>query len=225
MKKIILYLLMLFIVPTSMNAGYAYDNNYYDINIPNTFKKSDNENYWQKEDKNSSLNILIQIEENTNNLDIVSLNEDDLYKNEYIGELKEYFASFNSSIEISNYSITLDKISSYDAIKIDLESKNKISDEKLSLVYQNQYIMSSKNYVYYITISSSDKSNLNSEEVNEILKSFKIKDKLIEKKSELFKYYICLGIILLFAIAVVILSIKTTKESNKNKNKATKNKK
>lgn len=219
MKKIILYLLMLFIFPASMNAVYAYDNNYYDINIPNTFKKSDNENYWQKEDKNSSLNILIQIEENTNNLDIVSLNEDDLYKNEYIGELKEYFASFNSSIEISNYSITLDKISSYDAIKIDLESKNKISDEKSSLVYQNQYIMSSKNYVYYITISSSDKSNLNSEEVNEILKSFKIKDKLIEKKSELFKYYICLGIILLFAIAVVILSIKTTKESNKNKNK------
>ena len=47
-------------------AGYAYDTTTYRIDIPNNFKKSENNDYWQSEDEKVSANILIYTEDNTN---------------------------------------------------------------------------------------------------------------------------------------------------------------
>ena len=128
--------------------------------------------------------------------------------------MEKNFDSLDEAINLSNYSVTLDKISSYKAIKIDLKSSYKISDEKDSIVYQRQYITSSKNFIYYVTVSSSNEASLDSEEIKNVLNSFKIKDELIERQQEYLKYYICLGGIVIFGIAVLILSIKTTKAEN-----------
>lgn len=216
MKKIMCLVLMLILV---ISPAYAYDTNTYKIDIPNNFKKSENNDYWQSENENVSASILIYTEDNTNNLDISSFEKNDLDKSGYTKELKEKFNTLDESIIIDDYSLTLDKISSYKAIKIDLKSSSKISDEKNSIVYQRQYITSSKNLIYYITVSSSNEDSLNNEEIKNILNSFKIKDELIEKQQEYIKYYICLGGIIIFGIALLILSIKTKKTTLKEKEK------
>ena len=84
----------------------------------------------------------------------------------------------------------------------------------MDIVYQRQYITSSKNFIYYVTVSSSDEDSLDSEEIKNVLNSFKIKDELIERQPEYLKYYICLGGIVIFGISILILSIKTTKTEN-----------
>lgn len=216
MKKIMCLVLMLILV---ISPAYAYDTNTYKIDMPNNFKKSENNDYWQSENENVSASILIYTEDNTNNLDISSFEKNDLDKSGYTKELKEKFNTLDESIIIDDYSLTLDKISSYKAIKIDLKSSSKISDEKNSIVYQRQYITSSKNLIYYITVSSSNEDSLNNEEIKNILNSFKIKDELIEKQQEYIKYYICLGGIIIFGIALLILSIKTKKTTLKEKEK------
>ena len=206
MKKAIYLILMLVL---SISPVYAYDTTTYRIDIPNNFKKSENNDYWQSEDEKVSANILIYTEDNTNNLDISSFEKADLDKNKYVKELEKNFGSLDETINLSDYSVTLDKISSYKAIKIDLKSSYKISDEKDSIVYQRQYITSSKNFIYYVTVSSSNEDSLDSEEIKNVLNSFKIKDELIERQQEYLKYYICLG-----GIVILILSIKTTKTEN-----------
>lgn len=211
MKKAIYLILMLVL---SISPVYAYDTTTYRIDIPNNFKKSENNDYWQSEDEKVSANILIYTEYNTNNLDISSFEKTDLDKNKYVKELEKNFGSLDEAINLSDYSVTLDKISSYKAIKIDLKSSYKISDEKNSIVYQRQYITSSKNFIYYVTVSSSNEASLDSEEIKNVLNSFKIKDELIERQQEYLKYYICLGGIVIFGISILILSIKTTKTEN-----------
>ena len=65
------------------------------------------------------------------------------------------------------------------------------------MVYQRQYVTSSKNYIYYVTISSTNKNYLDSDELNNILSTFKINDELLKKTYDLKKYYIALTALIL----------------------------
>ena len=158
MKKIILYTISIFcIFVISIFSVYAYSTDIYDIDIPDGFYKAENNDYWQKEGEDSSLSILIYTEKNKNNLDLSSYSEDDIDEEEYINALKRSLSNLGEDIQINTSSVKMVSVNNCPAIKMEVASSYKISDEANSDVYQLQYIFTSKNYVYHLTISSSDK--------------------------------------------------------------------
>lgn len=212
MKKITSYITSIFCVfIISISLVYAYSTDIYDIDILDGFYKAENNDYWQKEGEDSSLSILIYTEKNKNNLDLSSYSEDDIDEEEYINALKRSLSDLGEDIQINTSSVKLVSVNNYPAIKMEVASSYKISDEANSDVYQLQYIFTSKNYVYHITVSSSAKENLSSSEVSSIINSFTIKDEQIKKQNDFTKYYITLGIIIVFGALVLICSKKITK--------------
>ena len=114
-----------------------------------------------------------------------------LKKDKYISSIEKSLKKFNDSVVINSNSIDLIEINTHKLIKFDITSVSQ--DEYKSTVYQTQYISSSKNYVYYIVVSSSSKENLSSKEIKSIINSFTMKDEFFNHKEKMIKYYIIIS--------------------------------
>lgn len=199
MKKFISILFFLILIFCFTNVKAA---DYYEIKIPNSFKKEGNINYYLKEENNQKISILIHTEKNSRNLNLNNYTEENIEDSRYIDKLKEEFNSLGYNINITSSNVYLTNINNYPMLVMDVISSYKLESESESIVYQRQYITSSKNYIYYITISSSNNKYLSSEESQEIISTFKIKDELLTKTNDIVLYYIVLSIIVVVGIGL-----------------------
>lgn len=206
MKKYIYLILSIIIL--GISNTYAYNTKTYEIDIPNNYKESKNQGTWEYSSKDYFTTISIIVDNNKNKLNFEDYNEDEIEKNEYIEELKDNFKKLNDGINVSSTYITFTKINNLKAIKMDVES-NYTEDKKYnSLVYQTEYVIASEKYVYYIILSSSQKENLTSSEINNMLDSFEIKDDEATKDKSMTKYYLSIAIVIASSALALSISIK-----------------
>lgn len=198
----IIVLLFIVLIPT------VKANSPYTIEVPSTFKKDKNNAYWQKEVNNEKVSILIYTTNNDNELNLDNINDKDINNDEYINVLKNTFKQLG--YKITSYSSNFQKttLNSYPAIVIDIDSKYTLESNAENVVYQRQYMLTSKNNIYYIIISSSNKKYLENEEINSILTSFEINDELVNKNSEMTKYYITLTLIVSLGVVIAFVFSK-----------------
>lgn len=191
MKKIMFMLILLCIFITNVNALSSYS-----INIPNTFT-STKENYYEKETETDKTSIYIFTTDNKEGLNINNYNDKSLENANYVEKIKEDFKPLNKSHSVDASDIKLDYINNYKAIVLNITSSIELDSKNRSMVYQRQYVTSSKNYIYYVTISSTNNNYLDSDELSNILSTFKINDELLKKTYDLKKYYIVLTALIL----------------------------
>ena len=207
MKKIFISLFVFGLFFISVVNVYAYDTSNYKINIPNSYKKEKNKNLWSFETDDSLTKLSIVTLDNTSKLNINNMSSETLDE-ELLEDLNKSLSS-EEKVNIKTSDLSLVKINGYNAIKLSIDSSVREEDDFVSTIYQTQYIFSSKNYLYYLIVSSSNKDNLISENINSIINSFTIKDELeVNNKKELKKYYITLGVIVLSGAIIMFMSKK-----------------
>ncbi|MDD6878760.1 MAG: hypothetical protein PUD59_00815 [bacterium] len=207
MKKILILLIsLLFVLPV-----YAYQTNSYKIDIPNEFIQK-KENYFIYEKDEKIVTILIDISNNNDNLDIDKYALGLLKDNNYIETIKNKFIEINDA-QIDEYNIEVTKIDNHNALKIHLVSSNIPLEDYSSIVYQEQFVLSSKNYLYHLIVTSNDKEEPNSETIMNVIKSFKILDEDIIEKNIYTNFYLAIGIVI--ASWIFILTCILTKKNRK----------
>ena len=173
MKKILLTTcLLLFTIKI-----YAYENNYFKIDIPNNFK----EDFSQK-------NIYKWINTENNHEDIVitfTTNDGKAIKNYTENDIKDYQKYIEDEInnQLKNYNITISVNNTKKEIINDIYciSYETLWPVKNSIgynIYQKGYTFSSENYVYVYTFTS-DNELSNNEAIKNTINSFKFLDKKI----------------------------------------------
>ena len=202
MKKLLVFFYVIIVI-LSFSTVKAYSTDTYEISIPDSYVKS--ENTWQLDKENEKVTIVINVDKNNNKLNFEDYNEEKLKEDQYIKELEDEFKNNNESITIKSSDISFTNLNNHKAIKMDIITDFKDQNYN-SNVYQTQYIVASKNYVYYILISSSSKEKLNSEEVNNIVDSLVIKDDKAKKDQSLTKHYLSIGLIISMAVFIFVLS-------------------
>lgn len=202
MKKIMFMLILLCIFITNVNALSSYS-----INIPNTFT-STKENYYEKETETDKTSIYIFTTDNKEGLNINNYNDKSLENANYVEKIKEDFKPLNKSHSVDASDIKLDYINNYRAIVLNITSSIELDSKNRSMVYQRQYVTSSKNYIYYVTISSTNNNYLDSDELSNILSTFKINDELLKKTYDLKKYYIVLTALILLGPVIGFIFYK-----------------
>lgn len=202
MKKFLVFFYVIIVI-LSFSTVKAYSTDTYEISIPDSYVKSDNT--WQLNKENEKVTIVINVDKNNNKLNFEDYNEEKLKEDQYIKELEDEFKNNNESITIKSSDISFTNLNNHKAIKMDIITDFKDQNYN-SNVYQTQYIVASKNYVYYILISSSSKEKLNSKEVNNIVDSLVIKDDKAKKDQSLTKYYLSIGLIISIAVFIFVLS-------------------
>ena len=204
MKKVVMLIITLILInPITV---FGYDDKSYNISIPDTYQKDEKSNTWTKEDDKKSTTIIIEVENNSSNIDFSEYTNDKITKNKYLDQLKSSFVKLKDNVNISASNIEVVDINGFNAIKVNVNSSFKVEDKYDSSIYQTQYILASQNYIYYIIISSSDADNLNSTEIDSMVKSLQIKDELPKKDDSLTKYYLTLAIILSLGVLVLVCS-------------------
>lgn len=207
MKRFMIVLCAVFLFFTGIINVFAYHTLSYEINIPNSYEKEKNKDLWSFETENSLTTISIVTLDNTSKLNINKMSSETLDE-DLLEDLNKSLSS-EEKVNIKTSDLSLVKINGYNAIKLSIDSSVKGEDELVSTIYQTQYIFSSKNYLYYLIVSSSNKDNLISENINSIINSFTIKDELeVNNKKELKKYYITLGVIVLSGAIIMFMSKK-----------------
>lgn len=185
---------------------FGYEGKAYKISIPDTYQKDEKSNTWTKEDDKKSTTIIIEVENNSSNIDFSEYTNDKITKNKYLDQLKSSFVKLKDNVNISASNIEVVDINGFNAIKVNVNSSFKVEDKYDSSIYQTQYILASQKYIYYIIISSSDADNLNSTEIDSMVKSLQIKDELPKKDDSLTKYYLTLAIIVSLGVLVLVCS-------------------
>ena len=185
---------------------FGYEDKTYKINIPEAYQKDEKSNTWTKKDDKKSTTIIIEVENNSSNIDFSEYTNDKITKNKYLDQLKSSFVKLKDNVDISASNIEVININGFNAIKVNVNSSFKVEDKYDSSIYQTQYILASQNYIYYIIISSSDADNLNSTEIDSMVKSLQIKDELPKKDDSLTKYYLTLAIIVSLGVLVLVCS-------------------
>ena len=180
----------------------------YNIEVPSTFKKDESKDYWQKEIDNEKISIMIYTTENKELLNLKNITEDDINNEKYLEVLKATFKKMGYKINFYSSDLKKTKLNNYDAIVVDVSSKYILESNTENIVYQRQYVLTSKNYIYYLIISSSDKSYLDKSELKNIINSFKINDELIAENGQIIKYYITLVSIITFGIVITVVFSK-----------------
>jgi len=204
MKKIncfiIIFLLILYIP-----IVFAYDSTNYKIQIPKEYIKEKNKDVWVFK-KDHITTISIQLINNISNIDINEMDGESIKEEKIIKQLNKNLT--DKELDIKSSGVSLVKVNDYKAIKIDIDS-TLTNQEYNSKIFQTQYILSSKNYLYYLVISSSNKDQLSSKKTNEIINSFTIKDELeANKEEEIKKYYIALSAIVVSSIILIFVKRK-----------------
>lgn len=209
MKKTLLLVLSLF----SFISVYALETNSYRIDISNNFNKK-SENYFEYEDKEKDLLVTLSIDVDHNNdeIDIDKYALGLLKDNNYLETIKNMFTNYEGT-KIEDYSVDVVKIDNHNALKINLSSTNIPLENYSSKVYQQQLVLSSKNYLYHIIITSNNKDELESENILNIIKSFKILDEDITYDNPYTNYY--LSIALVIALWIFVFTCILTKKNRK----------
>ncbi len=185
----------------------AYSTSSYDIDIPNTYEKQNGSDVWQSKSTDKRVTIGIDVFKNDNKLNFEDYNEDTIQKDEYVKELEEKFKNNKENITIKSSNVYFTELNSHKAIKMDVITTFNDSNYN-SDVYQSQYIVASKNHVYYILISSSDKDSLDSEEVMTIISSFNINDEKATKDVSVARYYLSIALVVTLGIFVFVLTTR-----------------
>ena len=205
MKRIICFAFAFFFFFILLDNVYAYENNIYKIEIPGSFIKSYDTDFWKLDSKDSTTTISINISNNDKKINFENYKSRDLNKKKYIQEIEKHLKEQYGNIQIKSSNIILTKINKYKSIKIDVISNYVDSGKYNSTVYQSQYILSSKKYLYNITISSSDLNEFQSPIIKNIVDSFEIKDKILKKDKKFTKFYLSISI--LIALCLLFISL------------------
>ena len=177
MKKII-FIVFLFLP----SIVFAYENEYFKIDIDDTYNEVsvNNTTYiWTSKETNDLPIITINISNNErqNLHNYKEYNEKDIenykqaLKNEFNKELNKYDIQTNIN--------TIKKVTINNLPSIYYEAFSDTKDIYGYDIYQYNYSFTTSNYISSITYSSDKKSN----ELEQIIKSFEIKDTAIESKT------------------------------------------
>ena len=191
MKKLVVAIFIIIILLLSNISVYSsiQGNDYYSINIPNTYMPTENGLFKKSDGTNIGINIV----------NIGNAPYDFEYNNKYLNYLyDESSSSIETGIKnamIQNYSSSL--TSSQLQVLLDSFELNCINKEITTigvnnyyqcfhycfeyeilnqLIYQDSYIILSGSDAYSIIITAQDSTYINSYEVTEMLSSFYIKD-------------------------------------------------
>lgn len=209
MKKII-FILFLFLP----SIVFAYENEYFKVDIDDTYNEVsiNNTTYiWTSKETNDLPIITINISNNDkqNLHNYKEYNEKDI--DNYKQALKNEFNKELSKYDIQTNINTINKITINNLPSIYYEAFSNTKDIYGYDIYQYNYSFTTSNYISSITYSSDKKSN----ELEQIIKSFEIKDTAIESKTFfedknniIFISGISIGI-LLFIISELIKKRKT----------------
>lgn len=192
MKKFFV-ILMIFIGMLNVNA---LENEYFKVDIPDTYKEEINEKTLYKWTKDNNY-ITITIDNNTNKYDILRYTDDDMkkYEEHIENSINEQLKEYDIKVDVKN--VKKDKINDRNCIVYDTVWPTKESTGYDT--YQKGYTFTTNNYIIMFTYSS-DTELSNNEELNNIINSFTILDSEIVYSTES-KYKI---MIILAVIAGVI---------------------
>lgn len=177
MKKII-FILLLFLP----SIVFAYENEYFKIDIDDTYNEVsvNNTTYiWTSKETNDLPIITINISNNErqNLHNYKEYNEKDIEN--YKQALKNEFNKELSKYDIQTNINTIKKVTINNLPSIYYEAFSDTKDIYGYDIYQYNYSFTTSNYISSITYSSDKKSN----ELEQIIKSFEIKDTAIESKT------------------------------------------
>lgn len=155
-------------------CALAYEEDEYEIDIPET--------YIEKRDSDIKMftkftsNFSILVKRNNDKINIVELNQE---------QIKNMTDDIDKALEEANMpneiiSAEHVKVNDYDALLIKNTCKKNEQDEEY--IFQYKYILTSENYVYYITYSTASEEDF--KEFENILKTFKIKDEIYTVEME-----------------------------------------
>ena len=177
MKKII-FILFLFLP----SIVFAYENEYFKIDIDDTYNEVsvNNTTYiWTSKETNDLPIITINISNNEqqNLHNYKEYNEKDIEN--YKQALKNEFNKELSKYDIQTNINTIKKVTINNLPSIYYEAFSDTKDIYGYDIYQYNYSFTTSNYISSITYSSDKESN----ELEQIIKSFEIKDTVIKSKS------------------------------------------
>jgi len=203
MKKIFLIIL---IILSTININ-AYENEYFEINIPNEYKEDilENNTYkWTKDNKY----IAITISDNKDkNYDISKFtNEDILNQEKYIEDnINKELEDHDIKVDVTN--IKLNKINDKNTLTYEVywPSKELTGHD----IYQLGSIYTTTNYIITLIYNSDEELDTNNDEFINLLNSFTIKDEAINQ----FKNYIYT--IILFIFFIIIIGFIITNKKHK----------
>lgn len=188
MKKIFT-ILILFIGMLNVSA---LENEYFKVNIPDTYKEEINEKKLYKWTKDNNY-ITITIDDNTNKYDILRYTDDDMkkYEKHIENSINEQLKEYNIKVDVKN--VKKDKINNRNCIVYDTVWPTKESTGYDT--YQKGYTFTTNNYIIMLTYSS-DTELTDNEELNNIINSFTILDSEIVYSTESkYKIMIILAVI------------------------------
>lgn len=188
MKKLFT-ILILFIGMLNVSA---LENEYFKVNIPDTYKEEINEKKLYKWTKDNNY-ITITIDDNTNKYDILRYTDDDMkkYEKHIENSINEQLKEYNIKVDVRN--VKKDKINNRNCIVYDTVWPTKESTGYDT--YQKGYTFTTNNYIIMLTYSS-DTELTDNEELNNIIDSFTILDSEIVYSTESkYKIMIILAVI------------------------------
>lgn len=188
MKKLFT-ILILFIGMLNVSA---LENEYFKVNIPDTYKEEINEKKLYKWTKDNNY-ITITIDDNTNKYDILRYTDDDMkkYEEHIENSINEQLKEYNIKVDVKN--VKKDKINNRNCIVYDTVWPTKESTGYDT--YQKGYTFTTNNYIIML-IYSSDTELTDNEELNNIINSFTILDSEIVYSTESkYKIMIILAVI------------------------------
>lgn len=170
----------------------ALENEYFKVNIPDTYKEEINEKKLYKWTKDNNY-ITITIDDNTNKYDILRYTDDDMkkYEKHIENSINEQLKEYNIKVDVKN--VKKDKINNRNCIVYDTVWPTKESTGYDT--YQKGYTFTTNNYIIMLTYSS-DTELTDNEELNNIINSFAILDSEIVYSTESkYKIMIILAVI------------------------------
>lgn len=150
MKKKIFFIICSLLFITNIKA---YENDYFKIDLPESFVEESNENSIYKwiNKSNNDQNIVITITNNTieNRYDISKYTENDIkdYEKYLEDEINNELTSYKITVDVKN--IKKDKLNNYDILTYDIYWPTKETMNKD--IYQKGYTITSNNYILSIT--------------------------------------------------------------------------
>ena len=168
LKKIFIVLLLII----SFSNIYAYENDYFEINIPDEYKIDNSKDDVYKWNYNNNY-IAITINKNDKSNNISSYNDDDLEKEKNI-----MLEAYNDNLGLYNINATIENMTKEDingnySLLYDMYFPTSNSTGRD--MYQKGMTITTKNYIFTL-IYSSDKE-IDDTYFSNLIKTFKIKDK------------------------------------------------
>lgn len=181
MKKILLIICLL-LFP---NIICAYENDYFDIEIPENYKdlvEKDDIYKWSSNNENEIPNITVTVVKNssTEKQNVEKFTDSDLeeYK-------KTIESTINSSLEEYDLTVTVSELEKTELKRYTALTYTALWPTNESFgydMYQKSYVITTENYITTLIYTTTNEEDQNSEEIKKVLDSFIVNDKdIIEK--------------------------------------------